>query len=341
MSASDPSFRYEGRFDRSALSAPVVIWQGSRISIDFTGNKLAFLFDGLNGESYFDVHVDGAQAILDVPVGANQRLSCPLPLTSGRHHLMLFKRSEAASGVARFRGIEIAQTASVAASPAPNYRMAMEFFGDSITVGACDEDGTADQWDNRRTHNNALSYGALTAAAFDADYRNIAVSGMGVVIGWYPDIAADMWNRVYADPKSPIADLRTWTPDVVFINLGENDDSFTRAKRMPFPATFSERYVSLIRSIRSAYPAATIVVLRGGMYGGAKSAVLRKAWKSAVAELERTDPHVTHFVFPHWTNTHPRVVDHRAMADELISWLKRQPFMEAFQTARQSAMTRG
>jgi hypothetical protein len=56
----------------------------------------------------------------------------------------------------------------------------MEFIGDSITVGACNEDGDADQWENRRTHNAAMSYAALTAEAFSADHRNIAVSGMGV-----------------------------------------------------------------------------------------------------------------------------------------------------------------
>ena len=65
------------------------------------------------------------------------------------------------------------------------------------------------------------------------------------------------------------------------------------------------------------------------MYGGAEGADLRHAWEAAVAELEKADPHVTHFVFQHWTSNHPRVSDHRAMADELAAWLKRQPFIGA------------
>lgn len=329
VSAADSHFRYEGRFDRTDPAGPVVVWQGSRIYIDFTGDQLVLCFDGLSDQNFFDVHVDDAQAVLAVPVGAGQRVAFPLPLASGRHRMMLFKRSEAAAGTARFLGIEIAHGADVAAPAAPGYRLAMEFIGDSITVGACNEDGAADQWVSRRTHNNALSYGALTAAAFADDYRNIAASGMGVVVGWVPFHAAETWDRVYPDPKSPKADLSAWTPDVVFVNLGENDDSFTHANGLPFPPTFSAEYVSLVQAIRLAHPAASIVLLRGGMFGGARSPAYRKAWEVAAADLERSDPRVSHFVFQHWSSNHPRVSDDRAMADELIAWLKLQPFISA------------
>jgi hypothetical protein len=48
-----------------------------------------------------------------------------------------------------------------------------------------------------------------------------------------------------------------------------------------------------------------------------------------VTQLEAADPAISHFVFAHWTRSHPRVADDRAMADELIAWLKQQPFMQA------------
>ena len=334
ISAADPCFRYEGRFDRTDPAAPVVVWQGSRIFIDFTGDQLVLRFDGLTRQNFFDLHIDDAQTIVAVPVGAGQRLTCPLSLAGGPHHLMLFKRSEAAAGAARFNGIEIAPAAQVAASAAPGYRLALEFIGDSITVGACNEDGAADQWEDRRTHNNALSYGAMTAAALGADYRTIAVSGMGVAIGWVPMHAAEIWDRVYPDPASPRADLTAWTPDVVFVNLGENDDSFSHAKGLPFPPAYTPNYVALVRAIRAAHPATSIVLLRGGMFGGAKSVALRTAWEAVCAELERTDPGIAHFVFQHWSANHPRIGDDRAMADELTGWLKEQPFIHARRTAK-------
>jgi lysophospholipase L1-like esterase len=206
----------------------------------------------------------------------------------------------------------------------------MEFFGDSIIVGACNEDGDTDQWDNRRTHNAALSYAALTASEFSADYRNIAVSGMGIATGWVDRKAGEVWDKIYPNPASPRADLTQWVPQVIFVNYGENDDSYPKAHGQPFPKGYTDGYIALVRAIRAAYPSAHIVLLRGGMFGGAQSEPLRQAWESAVTQLESTDQGISHFVFKHWTQNHPRVADDRALADELIAWLKQQPFMQAY-----------
>jgi hypothetical protein len=114
------------------------------------------------------------------------------------------------------------------------------------------------------------------------------------------------------------------------VNFGENDDSYPRAHGQPFPTNFTDGYVTLIHSLRAAWPDARIVLLRGGMFGGARSEPLRKAWESAVTQLEATDKGVSHFVFKHWTSTHPRVADDRIMAGELSAWLKEQNFMQAY-----------
>lgn len=330
ISAADPHFLYEGRFDTSDASSPTVIWQGSRIRIDFEGDSLALRFDDVKGQVFFNAQIDGRTHLValrqSVPAEGTEFSN----LGAGHHQLVLFKRSEAAAGTVRFRGIILAKEAHLLAPTAPHYPLAMQFFGDSITVGACNEDGATDQWGDRLTHNNAQSYGAFTASAFDADYRNIAISGMGIVSGYVPMKAGEIWDRVYPNADSPRADLTTWTPDVIFVNLGENDDSFTKVKGQPFPAdAYTDGYVSLVHAIRVAYANAQIVILRGGMSGGAQSERLRQPWEAAVAKLEASDPHVTHFVFKQWSPQHPRVSEHRAMADELIAWLKTQAFMKA------------
>jgi lysophospholipase L1-like esterase len=328
--AADSRFRYEGRFDFSDSNAPVVIWQASRISLDFTGDALGLLFADARGQCFFNAAVDGSNTIVEVREGQPAQPTTLAGFGPGRHQLMLFKRSEADAGTVRFRGVTLTGSAQAWPPPPPAYRLRMEFFGDSITVGACNEDGDADQWDNRRTHNAALSYTALTAAAFSADYRNIAVSGMGIATGWVDKKAGEVWDKTYPDPATPRADLTIWVPQVVFVNFGENDDSYPRAHGQPFPAGYAGGYVALVRAIRTAYPAAQIVFLRGGMSGGAQSGPLREAWESAVAQLEAADPSVSHFVFTRWTRTHPRVADDRAMAGELTAWLRQQPFMQAF-----------
>jgi len=328
LSAADPRFHYEGRFDLASPAGPVAIWQGSRIGLDFSGAQLVLHFDGIQGQNFFDVAVDDAIAVLSVPPGPGRRLVFPEHLGEGRHHLTVFKRSEAAAGWARFTGVEIAAGAKAWTPAEPAYRLRMEFFGDSITAGACNEDGATDQWENFRTHNNVRSYAALTAAALAADYRNIAVSGMGIAAGYVEVRAGQVWDRAYPVAGSRRADLNAWQPDVAFVNFGENDDSFTRNNGQPFPAGFTDGYVALVRGIRQAYPKAQLVLLRGGMFGGAQSAPLREAWETAVHQLEAGDPAIHSFVFTHWSANHPRVADDRAMADELIAWLRARDFIK-------------
>ena len=327
ISASDPAFRYAGRIDHSDAAGPVIIWQGSRISIDFEGEKLTLSFDDLNGQTFFDAQVDEARAVLAMRGEKKHWFALQSSLGPGWHRLTLIKRSEANAGTVRFKGILVAQNAHVRPADQAPPGLAMEYIGDSITVGACNEDGAQDQWEDRLSHNNNLSYAAITAAAFSADYRNTAVSGMGVVTGYVPMRATQIWDRLYPAPSSAPADLVSWTPDVAFVLLGENDDSFTTSHGKPFPENFADEYVALVRQVRKGYPHARIVLLRGGMYGGSQSPSLRKAWESAVSRLEADDAKISHFVFSHWSKNHPRVADDRAMADELVGWLKVQDFM--------------
>jgi len=89
IAADDSRFRYEGRFDTAKPEAPAVVWQASRIAIDFEGTALALRFDWGEGQNYFDVTVDGATAVLAVNDASHTRLVFPQPLAAGRHHLVV------------------------------------------------------------------------------------------------------------------------------------------------------------------------------------------------------------------------------------------------------------
>ena len=330
LPASDARYRYEGRIDAADPAQPVLIWSGTRVLLDFAGDRLTVVFGSAVDQAVFNITVDGVTEIADLRTGLGGRFVWPRPLAAGRHRLAIFKRSEAAKGHAAFRGVELAAGAEAWAPPAPAYRLRMAFFGDSITAGACNEDGATDQWDDFRTHNYALSWAHLTAQNFQADDRAAAYSGMGVITGWEAVKAHEIWDKIYPRPDSPRADFASWQADVVFVNWGENDSSFTEAQKQPFPPDFAAGYAAVVKSIRAAYPQAQIVLLRGGMFGGAKDPDYRAAWETAVRELEAGDPKVTHFVFNHSSALHPRVSDDRIMAEELTAWLRRQPFMTRF-----------
>lgn len=327
------SFRYAGRIDFSDASAPVLIWQGTTVGVEFSGARIVVCFGKATGQNFFDAVIDGRTRLIAVPEGPGSAFELSIPgAASGRHQLTLFKRSEAAAGCVQFRGVRLESGARAWSPKPPLSRLRMEFVGDSITVGACNEDGPADQWTYRGTHDYGESYAHLIAVACGADERCIAVSGMGVATGWVPMTAGQIWNRIYPDPASRIDDLGAWKPDVLLVNLGENDGSYPAAHGRPFPLkAFEAGYVALVRSIRSSYPRAELVLLRGGMHNGARNPALAAAWGRAVHTLEASDPRISHYVFSHWTETHPRVKDDEALAAEFEGWLRSQPFFERFQ----------
>jgi lysophospholipase L1-like esterase len=326
--ASDPHFHYDGRFDFADPASPVAIWEASTIAVDFDGDRASVRFSGVTDQVFFNATVDGATTVLALHK-ATPEATLPLVVSGGgRHHLVLFKRSEASAGTVHFNGLEIAQGARVHSPDLPKYKLRMEIYGDSITAGACDEDGPKDQWDDRRTHNAAYSWAALTASEFSADYRNISISGIGLAAGYTDIVMGQVWDHVYPNPSSPKADPAKWTPDVVLVLLGDNDDSYPRDHSLPFPSAFAEKYAAFIHAIRAAYPRASIVLLNGGMWAGTHSKELQPAWNAVVADLEASDPGISHYTFSHWTQNHPRVVDHRALADELDAWLKTTLFKD-------------
>ena len=330
LSASDTRCLFEGRFDRANPAQPVCIWAGSRIRLDFESPALAVEFGPATGQNFCNVTVNGVTETVGILEGQGRRFVWPHPLETGRQRLEIFKRSEADAGHAVFTGVQLAAGAQAWAPEPSAYKLKMEFFGDSITVGANNEDGAVDQWEDRRTHNHAFSYGHLVSQALGADHRAVAVSGMGICEGFVEMRAGAVWDKLYPRANAPRADLAAWRPDVVGVNFGENDSAFPRANGRSFPAGFTAGYVALIRAVRAAYPDAQIVLLRGGMWGGANDPDLREAWTAAVCELEAGDPRISHYVFQHWSEQHPRVSDHRAMAAELTAWLKAQLFVRAF-----------
>jgi len=316
------AFVYLGRIEVNAPH-PLIAWQASSVAINFSGSEVAVGFSDMAGQVFFDVTVDSHTQIIQARDGW---LTLPLKLKAGPHYLSLFKRSEASAGQVRFLGIKTDNNEKPLAASVNKHHKKFIFYGDSITAGACNEDGDSDQWETRKTHNAAKSYAAYVANYFDAEYRNVAISGIGISMGYQPYTVDQVWNRLYADPKAPLADLKQFQPDIVFVNYGENDDSFSTRQKQPFPKNWESRYLNFIDQLRVSYPNSQIVILRGGMSGGKNSVRLRKPWQRVVSTAEKKDKKISHYIFDHWNNLHPRVKDHRIMANELTTWLKTQPW---------------
>ena len=67
--AADERFHYEGRIDFSNSNSPVIIWQASRIRLDFDGPAVRLLFDDPRGQNYFNAQVDSSNTVIEANEG--------------------------------------------------------------------------------------------------------------------------------------------------------------------------------------------------------------------------------------------------------------------------------
>ena len=124
--------------------------------------------------------------------------------------------------------------------------------------------------------NNYLSYAAITARHFDAEYHCICKSGIGITVSWHPLIMPEMYDRLIPTDPSSKWDFSLYKPDVVVVNLFQNDSWLVN---MPEYDEFKVRfgteapnddeiiagYQQFIANLRQKYPYANIICSLGCM----------------------------------------------------------------------------
>ena len=178
-----------------------------------------------------------------------------------------------------------------------------------------------------------MTYAALTARHFNAQYSCIAKSGIGVMVSWFPLIMPEMYDRT--DPNDPGShwDFNRYRPDVVVINLFQNDSwIINQPQHEQFKSRFGTKrpdssfivnaYGKFVASIRAKYPNAYIICALGSMDATREGAPWPGYIQQAVTGLKDSRI-LTHF-FP-YKNTpgHPRLAEQAAMAKDLISFIEK------------------
>jgi hypothetical protein len=325
VSPDAPELLYVGRFLQADRDRPLFGWQGSELLARFSGRRIGLRFEAREGGAvFFNVIIDGENRILEIGGEGPRSYVLAAELSPGEHELVLYKRSEAYMGSVRFLGLIVEEGAELGPKPEP-LPLRLEFYGDSITAGACNDCPGEDSYDDLSEHDNYLSYGAICARALGAEYVSIAVSGTGLCESWNPVFAGAVWDAAACDPAggpNPRWDFSGRAPEAVVINLGQNDFGFPNSQGRPFPAAWRDRYVEYVRRIRAVYPRAAIVCAMGGMSAYRDSPALQAAFDGAVSELESADRRVFDFRFEAFSYNHPRVELHRALAAELEAFLR-------------------
>lgn len=320
IATDDPKLRWIGRI------APVpggkqLSWSGSELRARFTGDQLVLrLAPSRGGINHFTVEVDGRRHAL--ALRGDGPADWRLPLPAGEHELRLLKRTEASQAEALLLGLRLAEGGRLLDPPAPR-PLKLEFYGDSITAGACNGDIADDQYADLSTHDGTRAYGAVTAAKLGADYVGIAISGIGITATWDQLLMPEVWNRFAPRLDAPVAPPDPRAPDVVLLNLGQNDHGFPASKGQAIAADFGPRYLAFVRQLRGRYPNAKIVLLMGGMSAPREQPAIPRGVLGAVQTLRAEgDAKVWSYRFEAFSWAHPRIDVHAQMADELTRFLK-------------------
>lgn len=156
----------------------------------------------------------------------------------------------------------------------------IEFVGDSITCGYGVEDEDPEHGFVTATENVTKAYAYKTAKALNADYSMVSLSGYGIISGYSEDGETKLTNQLmpnyykklgfsYGEYLGKHPEEEDWNfskrqPDMVVVNLGTNDDSYTLdyAKRQE---EFAEAYAAFLEEIRRCNPKAEILCVLGIM----------------------------------------------------------------------------
>ena len=326
---NDPHIHYAGRIAFSDSSARLS-WTATSLKINFSGTGVKALLMDERGDNYYNVIVDGKVTSILHPDSTKQLYTLAADLPEGDHTLELFKRTEWAMGNTEFYYFLLDKHA--AELPAPEMRKRkMEVFGNSITCGYAVEDSTGQDRGTAPYENGYISYAAILARHYNAEYYCTSKSGIGITISWFPLIMPEMYNRLDANDPGSRWNFSAFTPDLVLINLFQNDAWLTKAPdneqfkarfgtNAPSSETIIKAYRNFVKSVRKKYPKAQILCILGSMDATREGSPWPGYIEKAVAELKDKKIY-THFIPYKNTPGHPNAKEQQAMADDLIPYI--------------------
>ncbi len=302
------------------------------MSVFFEGKEISAVLKDLDTANYYNVIVDDKN-IFKIHTDTVKRsyiLASGLP--EGAHKVELFKRTEWDKGKTWFYGFETPKSTKLLPLPAAKKRK-IEFYGNSITCGYAMEDNSGnDSWFGC-FENNYLSYSAITARHFDAQYYCISKSGIGIIISWFPLLMPEMYDRLDPTDSTSKWDFNKYTPEIIVIDLFQNDSwlvkkpeheqfKFRFGTKAPNESFIISSYKNFVATIRNKYPNASIICSLGNMDATMDGSPWPGYIRQAVGQLNDTKVYTCFFKFKN-TDGHPKVAEQKAMADELIEFIEK------------------
>lgn len=192
--------------------------------------------------------------------------------------VQIIKVSECSSSLAGIESICTDESGVISATQPRDLKI--EFIGDSITCGYGVDDLVKEHHFRTSTEDNTKTYAYKTAQTLNADYSMVSISGWGIISGYtgngvkqegsqlpkvYDKLGFTWGSALGKTRPAEIAwDFSVFCPDVVVINLGTNDASYTKGNKDRVQE-YTDAYVEFLKDVRAKNAGAYIICSLGMM----------------------------------------------------------------------------
>ena len=350
VKASHPLIQYIGRVSLNDIAR--FNYPGTTIQASFEGTSLKMICRPMTG--YFMAQIDGCEPFkvgFNAPRDSVVTLATALP--QGKHHIKLMYVMEGLFRNPEFHGF-VLDKGSLLVPPAALPERKIEFIGNSITCGYGVESMEMSAPFEDETENHWLTYANIVSDSLLAQHTSISRSGIGVYRNYDGPKTGSVenmpWQYEYTlfNKHDEKWDFSKYQPQLVCINLGTNDLSTNNYDIQ----LYENNYRMFLKTVRSKYPAAKIVLLTGPMLGEKESSLQRAVLDRICADARKNgftlpddavvgkkgknkktkksgDKDIYRFDFSFQTGDlgygaswHPSKLQHQKMAGELLPFLR-------------------
>lgn len=326
---SDPRLKWVGRVSLTNPETAVFTYPGIQLWADFSGKNLSLVTKP--GSGYFMVEIDEMEPYKVHSSKNDSIVVLAKDLPSGEHYLTLTYVNEGLVMKPEIHGLLLDDGEDLTGVPVLPERK-IEFLGDSITCGLGNEGDPNSKKFDYSMQNLYYTYEAIASRELEAQYLVVARSGTGIYRNNNGDPKGDKnnFNNLYPYTQFGMSgekwDYSRYIPDVVCVNLGTNDTTNPRYDT----GLLANAFKKLLKTLRSNYPEAKIVLLTGTMLKDRRLEDVKQAHREAIADAAaRGDNQIYSFDFTpddgslgKGVYNHPSRKRHERMAEELVPFLR-------------------
>lgn len=335
---------------RTMLTDDDMLWlafSGSGAEFTFSGTKAEVVIagddnaekpDNEDNQARIAIYVNGERVVDDMIDHAEETYTVFESETPAECDVKIVKLSETAMSTCAVKSITV--DAEEGIKPAEKKEHFIEFVGDSITCGYGVDDEVKEHHFSTKTEDVTKTYAYKTAEKLDADYSMVSISGYGIISG-YSDGKKKVANQQlpkYYDKlgysygtfggkqvSSQKWDFTGYTPDVIVVNLGTNDASYTKNKEDRVK-DYTDSYVEFLKNIRTNNPDAqifcTLGIMGNELYPYVEQAVLDYTEQTGDTKVTAMPFDIQSPDDGYAADWHPTEATHEKASEKLVSEIK-------------------